>query len=238
MRRAIRKLLARYDRGLTVCPEPLAMARERVIRPTLRMLVADLLDPKELRFLIVGAFDGLTNDELYPLVKQYHFRGAALEPQPAAFSRLLEAYRDEPQVTLVNAALDWREGKREMFAVKAEFHSDQFRPQLASFNRDVVLRYPGVGENEMESFPVDCVTLKGCLARGGLDAVDVLQIDTEGFDFEVIKMLDAAGLVPKIIKYEHHHLSRQDNHDCLRLLMGKGYDIAYGDNDAIAALMR
>jgi len=238
MRGAIRRFLARHDRDVIARPEPLASNRERIIRPTLRMVVSELLDPKELNFVIVGAFDGLSNDEIYPLVKAHHFRGVALEPQPAAFARLSEAYRDEPQVQLVNAALDWKEGKREMFGVKPEFHSDKFHPQLASFNRDVVMRYPGVADHEVGSFPVDCVTLKGCLERAGLERVDLLQIDTEGFDFEVIKMLDGAGLRPRIIKYEHKHLTRQDSPVCLRLLMKNGYDIAYDEYDVIAALVR
>jgi len=237
LKAVIRSLLASYDRNVVFQPEPLIINRDSVIRPTLRMLVRDLLDLNDATFMIIGAFDGITNDETYPLVRQYHFRGLALEPQPAAFARLAKAYQDEPQVVLRNAAIDWKPGQREMFAVKPEFHTDEFRPQLASFSREVMLRYPGLAESEIESSSVDCVTVHDCLAEAKLDRVDLLQIDTEGFDFEVIKMLDAAGIAPKIIRYEHHHLSRSDNHACLRHLMKKGYRISYHENDALAALM-
>ncbi len=237
MKTLLRNILSLVDRNVIFQPSPLIFAREQWLEPNFRMVAEHLLEGNEKTFLIVGAFDGISNDEVYPLVRKHHWRGIALEPQPFAFRSLVDAYRDEPQVTLINAALDWAGGTREMFAVKAANHTDQYSPQLASFDREVVLRYPSVTDAEIESFQVDCITVAECMARANLGKLDLLQVDTEGFDFEVIKMVDGIGIRPTVIRYEHQHLSRKDSNACLRFLLQRKYHICRSTYDTIAALM-
>ena len=42
------------------------------------------------------------------------------------------------------------------------------------------------------------------------NSIDLLQIDTEGFDYEVLKMFDFNTYRPVIIQYEHFHLSMEE----------------------------
>ncbi len=56
--------------------------------------------------------------------------------------------------------------------------------------------------------------------------ISLLQIDTEGFDYEIIKMAFAASCFPRIIHYEHIHLSPTDRSECLEIIIDNGYSFA------------
>ena len=61
--------------------------------------------------------------------------------------------------------------------------------------------------------------------KHGIQKIDLLQIDTEGFDFEIIKMFDFAKYSPKIINYESVHLEKGDRAECEFFLRNKGYNL-------------
>ena len=67
------------------------------------------------------------------------------------------------------------------------------------------------------------VRFANLLARHKVTAIDLLQIDAEGFDFEVIKMLDLRAMKPAIIHYEHFHLSPADRRAANEYLAEHGY---------------
>jgi hypothetical protein len=60
------------------------------------------------------------------------------------------------------------------------------------------------------STEVTCLPLSEVLARHSIDRADLLLIDTEGYDWEVLRQVDLATLDPQVILFEHKHLSAQD----------------------------
>ena len=109
---------------------------------------------------------------------------------------------------------------------------------VASFDRSLVLRHKGLIpdiEDVVEEIPVMCLTFGALLEQGGFSTCDLLQIDAEGFDYEIIKMVDFSKMKPAIINYEHIHLNPDDHEDSLTLLAGHGYRLAVADaRDTIA----
>src|SRR5438045_458861 len=69
-------------------------------------------------FLQVGAFDGRTDDPIYPLVEEFGIRGIVVEPQPEMLETLRASYAEYPQVVVVNAAIADEEGTREFYGTK------------------------------------------------------------------------------------------------------------------------
>jgi Methyltransferase FkbM domain len=67
-----------------------------------------------------------------------------------------------------------------------------------------------------------------------IKVIDLLQIDTEGFDFEVIKMVDFDCLPPAIIHYDHCHLGKANAEASFRFLIERGYRVSVGETDTIA----
>ena len=77
---------------------------------------------------------------------------------------------------------------------------------------------------------VDCITIKEL----NLPAIDILQIDTEGFDYHVLKMI-MPMYNPYIINFEWNSLTKDELKECRILL--KNYHITPYQQDALAVLI-
>jgi hypothetical protein len=56
-----------------------------------------------------------------------------------------------------------------------------------------------------------------------LETVDVLQIDTEGYDFKILSQFLDAGIEPAVINFESFHLSKDERNGSRRMLTERGY---------------
>ena len=116
-RRGRRDMLFRrfgYQRCFT--PPILIRDKSLFVRSSLRYVVAnELLTNPRMTFLQIGAFDGVGEDDLRELVAAHNLRGVMVEPQPTAFARLQETYRNQRQVTLLQAAIAESEGTRDLY---------------------------------------------------------------------------------------------------------------------------
>lgn len=196
---------------------------------------------KERPFFIVqiGAFDGTSfDDAVNEFLRDSRFRGLLVEPQPAVFSRLRNEYEGNGRVILENAAVAAEDGEVTLYTFDT---SDPELPNwfegCASFDKEVALkfadRYPKAREN-LRSIQVLGLTLQSLLSKHQFQEVDFLQIDVEGFDYEVIKMVDFKNCKPAIIRFEKLHLSSDDLERCYDLLITNGYKIAIEEQDILA----
>src|SRR4051812_30370639 len=155
VRRRRRNILLRrlgYQRCFTppiIIREPLLL-----VRSSLRYVVANelLINPR-MTFLQIGAFDGVGDDDLRELVTTHKLRGVLVEPQPAAFTRLQQNYRNEPQVTLLRAAIAESEGIRDLYCHRS--HASM----AASFDRQH-LRKHGISDHDIVVQQVPCHTVE------------------------------------------------------------------------------
>jgi FkbM family methyltransferase len=237
----LRRFVGRWNYEIRRRPSALLTSPNRELAPSLSMVLAQyVVESPDLTFLQIGAFDGRQADPLYQFIVRHHWRGVLVEPMPDAFSRLREAYQDEPQVQLQNVAVAQTDGQRTLYHLRRDAAGlPAWAPMLASFDRDVVLRHgaqiPNIAEF-LETTEVPCVTLSTLLARTGLDRVDLLQIDTEGWDYEILKLVDFTQMRPAIINYEHAHLSPDDWDAAVGLLVRNGYRVGIGPFDTVACL--
>ncbi|MBM3971935.1 MAG: FkbM family methyltransferase [Planctomycetes bacterium] len=196
----------------------------------LALVVAHVLRSRpNLTFLQVGAFDGLHNDALSPIAQAYGLRGIIVEPQPGAFERLKACYAGQPQIALVNAAIANENGMRDFYT-----RTGQASP-LASFSREHLLKHK-VPPDQIVCQQVRCCTLVSLLKEHGFDRLDLLQIDAEGYDYEVIRTIDFSAIRPAIIRFEHVHLSSTDANACVELLASQGYRFIVERRDLIALI--
>jgi len=178
-------------------------------------------------FLQVGAFDGVVNDSIQPLVRQFGLRGIVVEPQLAVIDKLKATYAAYPQVSFVNAAISDARGTREFFI-------DKRGPvQHASLQRSHMLKF-GVPPDQIESVQVPCVTIAEVLAQHGLQRCDLIQIDAEGNDYDIVRAIDFAAVNPLIIRFERDHMNDAESEECLGLLAAHGYRFIGERHDIIA----
>jgi FkbM family methyltransferase len=216
--------------GIARCHLPPALVREPglKVRSALRYVVADqLLRNREFTFLQIGAYDGVGDDDLGELIQAHRLRGVLVEPQPAAFAKLQQTYADQPQLTLLQAAIAERPGTRELYCRRD-------RPSMAaSFDRQNLLKH-GIPADQIVAVPVACHTVDTALAAAGLGRVDLIQIDAEGYDHRIIRAINFPRIRPAIVRFEYRHMGRRDADACLALLAGHGYRFLVEERDIIA----
>lgn len=188
-------------------------------------------------FIQIGANDGISNDPLYKFVVRFGWEGILLEPLPEVFEMLTATYRDNAKLLLLNAAISEQDGWRTIYTVRMDGAAFQKAHQFSSFRKESLLGQtdwvPDI-EQRVEERQVRCVSLDTLLRETKGREVDILQIDTEGYDFTILKMIDFSRLRPSIICYEHAHMSKAQQEEAAKLLVQQGYRLMRTDLDAVA----
>jgi len=132
----------------------------------------ELLGPVSHTFIDVGAHIGDWT-ELFLQAGGKERRGILIEPSQSSYLKLKEHYGSNPDLRLIHAAVSDREGE-------AEFHDEEGRGEGSSL-------VGSWGSHGAVLTRVRVITVDHVAAEAGWSAVDVLKIDTEGYDFRVIQ---------------------------------------------------
>jgi FkbM family methyltransferase len=194
----------------------------------------------EVRYLQVGAFDGVSGDPIHPLIERHGLQGILIEPQKDVFERLKANYARFPNFRLVNAAIGDHDGSSTLFRTKPGA-GPEWLGQIASFNRNVLMWHARKLSNLdleslVESEQVRCVTFDTLFKEEGIEKIDLLQIDAEGFDAEILRLFDIPLRRPAIVHFEHIHLSVEDHEKAIGLLVDQGYRVTAAGTDTLAYL--
>lgn len=187
-------------------------------------------------FIQAGAHDGLTYDPMRPFIDEYHLPGILIEPQPKIFAKLVENYRGAKNLIFENVAVAHQDGEVSLYTFAEGSALPEHATQLASFRRDALVHNGHSYEGEVVETRVAAITLSSLLEKHNVERVDILQLDTEGFDFEIIKMIDFTRIKPSIISFESAFLSVPEQQACTRLLSSHGYRLATFHVDTVAVL--
>ena len=187
--------------------------------------------PGEFFFIQIGAFDGMAGDPLQHLVRRHGWRGLLVEPQHRAFQKLKENYACQPQLQLFNVAIGAEDGELTLHTQKSADVS------IASTNRNLLLKRARA--RDLQSYSVPCWTIETLLANSGTDAtaIDLLQVDAEGNDYDIIQSIDYRRMKPTIVRYEHLLMSRGQKNACVALLASHSYRFIVEENDTLALLV-
>lgn len=184
---------------------------------------------RPLRFVQIGAYDGVTNDPLHHLIRKHGWAGTLVEPQPRFYAQLQANYQNVDGLTFLNAAVAQETGTRTLYTIRPRPGLPEWVSQTASFTRELLdALAPQVGPVELDEHTVQCVPI-----RDLIQGMDLVQIDVEGYDAELVRMIDL-NAAPPIIRFEHKHLPRADHDDVLDRLAGVGYLIHVERDDTLA----
>ena len=166
----------------------------------------------------VGAFDGLFADGLEPIIERPGgFTALLVEPQPGAFKKIEALYGSRKDVLLENAAITELDGDVDLFS------DDAGATPFATLLPSRAVHVKSVA-GSLQVVKVRGLTVESLLARHRLSRVDMLMIDTEGFDLVILRQfLNCLGAPPLVIQLESHHLSRPDRAELRSLLIQHGY---------------
>ena len=198
------------------------------------LLELQFLRSRDFRVLIVGAFDGVTNDPTRDFLLNHTCQAIFIEPQPAAFSKLREHYGNLTNFSLHNAAIDATSGHRVLYSVPPGVEGlPSWTEQLASFDKEHVLKHeelaPGLSRH-IVGVNVPTMTFDELLNKFELRSLDVLQIDAEGFDAQLLAWFPFERIRPALLHYETAHMKDSEHTQVSGRLNAMGYRVMVSDS--------
>ena len=194
-------------------------------------------------FVQIGAHEGKSGDPLQNCVRALGLRGVLVEPQPGNFAALKANYADQPQLSFEQAVIADSDGTMRFYRVDPGFWKQHglnpgsdseissLRPEQIRFH---VKLFGGAALAEREEDylrwdDLPALTVPSLLAKHNMPAPDLIQIDAEGFDYEILKTIDWTS-PPPLVHFETVHLSVADRVAAWDLLRGKGYRLFATDS--------
>jgi FkbM family methyltransferase len=197
----------------------------------------------------LGAYVGDTsNDPLYTFLRDClpgrpRATVVLVEPVAEYFERLQKAYEALPAVQLECVAIAEQDCERDFYRLGVDptrhgypewlsqlgsLHATRMTEMWDHYERGLMA---ALGETaDLKGFwlqhrvteRVRCTTLHQLLDRHHVIELDLLQIDTEGYDYEILRTIDFTRIRPRFINYERVLLD-EDEAACRALLVAAGY---------------
>ncbi len=184
-------------------------------------------------FVEIGSNDGEQHDHLRPLILSRPWRGVMVEPVPYVFERLRRNYAGvADRVELENAAIGPQDGRAPFFHVTEAPAGERAQlpdwyDGIGSLSRETVLSHarkiPGM-EERLTATEVPVLSFDTLLARHGGREPDLVAIDAEGCDHEILRSIDLEAHRPRLLVYEHFHLTPEDRFATRARLEAAGWE--------------
>jgi len=181
-------------------------------------------------FVKVGANDGITGDPCGDIfLRNQNWKGLLIEPVEYCAEKLKAVYSDTSRFTVAQIAIGSKNEQRPFYYLAAEAKESipelpLWYDQLGSFERSHIVKH---FKYDVERFitekVIEVAPLSSVLKRYSFSTPTFLHIDTEGFDFEVMKSIDFSASSPEAILAEHRHLNASDLSSMIKLLKKNGY---------------
>jgi FkbM family methyltransferase len=195
---------------------------------------------KNVSFIQIGSNNGIDNDPIHKHIIHFKWTGVLVEPVPHLFEDLKKNYDPiKERFSFENSAIAAESGKLKFYRLKKSDVKGMpiWYEQIGSFNKAVVEKHknriPNFDELLIED-SVNTITFKELLQKHNIQKADLIHIDTEGHDYEILKLIPFAELKVELVMFEHVHLSAADFKSALDLLKRHNFSIGAIDEDVIA----
>ena len=201
-----------------------------------------LISKKKINNIIqIGANDGKSDDFLRPSVNK-DTNLLLVEPIKVAFEKLQKNYSGYKNVKFINKAIDVVTGKKNIFSVNPKyynFYEKKYETKdvswlsvLASFNKEH-LEYHGIKSNHIQSAEIDCINFKELIEQYDYQKLDLLIVDTEGYDDVLVTNFINNIHIRPIIIFEWIHIKKNKAEELIELLKSNNYKFLKLNKDLI-----
>jgi FkbM family methyltransferase len=191
-------------------------------------------------FIQIGSNNGKHGDPLYDSILTKKWQGILIEPIPYLFEELKKNYvENKDNLIFENSAIAHERGQLKFYRLQRSNlpNLPRWYEQLGAFNKEVVMKHresiPSFDDLLVED-TVNAITFDDLLQKYTLPKVNLIHIDTEGYDFEILKMIPFASLNVELVMFEHIHLSDSDYKRAIRLMKKNGFKLCVKKRDTIA----
>ena len=205
-------------------------------------LIKLLINKKKINNIIqIGANDGKSDDFLRTSINT-DTNVLLVEPIKSAFEQLEKNYSSYKNVKFVNKAIDIKSGKREIFSVNPKYHDfyeKKYQSKdvswltvLASFDKNH-LEYHGIKSTHIQSVEIDCINFEELIDQYNFQSLDLLVVDTEGYDEILITNFIQNTNIRPLIIFEWIHIQKNKAEDLIELLELNNYKFLKFNKDLI-----
>ena len=146
-------------------------------------------------FVDIGANDGVTQSNTLLFEKRYNWSGICIEPIKSTYEKL----KKHRKCILVNAAISDKEGKEVFIEHPCSLVSGLDTTYHAKHRKRWNMNKRG------RKYTVDCITLNALAEKYSINEIDLLDIDTEGSEFMILKSIDFSKVKIHAILIENHY---------------------------------
>jgi FkbM family methyltransferase len=200
----------------------------------------------EVFFIEIGANDGEQYDHLTPYLRSPGWSGVMVEPEPHVFERLRRNYGGLGRIALVNAAIAERDGPLPFHHLPPVADPEaeglpEWYDAIGSFSRESVLAHPELPADagaRLVTSEVRGITFETLCREQRVAALDLLAIDTEGYDAAILRQIDFHLHRPRLVIYEHFHMAAGERRGCREVMRDAGYETMEEGLDTFCLLPR
>jgi hypothetical protein len=200
-------------------------------------------------FLQIGANDGRINDPIFPFIFRDKWRGHRFEPLEVPFGQLQKLHKRTPWVVPVNALLGTKAGAMPLYYLS--FSTKRWATGLSSLNKSQLEAQIASGyvarraQKYKDMLPVNredwiaskkmlMYELNAWILQHSEGSLDLLQIDTEGYDHILLEALDLKNLRIGMICFEKLHIPKSAFLACVAKLEAADYRLVESECDVLA----
>ena len=171
-------------------------------------------DDKSIFFLEIGAYNGKDYDRLYKYTHNNSWTGIFVEPINEYFQQLQFNFQNIENKFFENSAITEEDRDYKIKRINSDKRWAKGSSSLTT-NRNTD-KYEYIEES------IKGITFDTLVKKYEIKKIDVLQIDTEGYDLIILEQI-IPRFLPKYIKVEHRHLKYGDKTKMKKLLGNYGY---------------
>lgn len=155
---------------------------------------------EHIRFIQIGCNDGVYRDPLYKFVKKKKWTGLMIEPNPAMMSKLKENHKKSlSRLLFIDKAIG-EQGSFTLFWCKED-------TGMASTQKNHVEKHIGKRGFAILEQKIEMITFTNLIEKYlDFSNVDILLLDTEGWDAKILDSIDFARFNADIIIFENDHV--------------------------------
>ena len=209
--------------------------------PTLRGIVRVFaVTRRNVFFVQVGSNDGMRVDPLRPWIIKYRWRGILIEPVQHLFEKLEHNYRDSEGLIFENTAIAETDGYKAFYRLSEKAaHHPEFAQGLGSFDKELLFKHstciPDL-EKHLIVENIPCLRWNSLMTKHGVERLDLVHIDAEGYDYQILRQIDLKTLRPLVVMFEYYNLPSDQMRAIIDLLESNGYRMFFDYIDALALL--
>ena len=191
----------------------------------IKNFLENLCRKKQLNSLIqIGANDGKRFDELNYFIRKYKIKSVLVEPVDIYFNELKNNYSNLEYVKIENSAISVDNEIAYLFAVNDEYIKkyDEHVKGLSSFDIKHLIKH-GVKKKHIEKRKITSQSLLSLIDKYNIKELDLLYVDTEGYDGKIVYEFVVKTKLKPIIIFEYIHIENKFFSKLINLLNEKKF---------------